>query len=312
MNTMDERTETAPATAVPGTEAEAPPPRPPRVIAVANQKGGVGKTTSVINLAACLGELGQRVLVIDLDPQANASSGLGLDRQSGTSLYRALLGDGDALELVQETETAGVSIIPSEVDLAGSEIDVARADSYLHCFARAVAPVVSSNRFDFVLVDCPPSLGILTMNAMTAANSVIVPMQCEYYALEGLSVINRLIAQLRDSGANPGLTLEGILMTMYDARTNLAGDVVREVSRHFQGAVYETVIPRNVRLGEAPSFGKPVIQYDKYSAGALAYRRFAEEFLDRLGIAHDAKAKDLQAVRRIPVFLTRRISGDEG
>ena len=253
--------------------------RPSRVVAVANQKGGVGKTTTVINLAACLAERDLRVLVVDLDPQANATSGLGLPRQEGSSLYGALLGLGSAEGLIQKTAIEALDIIPSELDLAGAEVDVARSSGYLHCFGNALRPVVETGAYDFIFVDCPPSLGILTMNALTAAHAMIVPLQCEYYALEGLSVITRLVNQLGRGPAGPGIELEGILMTMYDARTNLSAEVVEEVRRHFGRKVYETVIPRNVRISEAPSFGQPVILHDAHSKGAKAYRDFAEEFL---------------------------------
>ena len=258
-----------------------PPPAPPadsRLVAVANQKGGVGKTTTTINLAACLAESGKHVLVVDLDPQSNATSGLGLPLQEGTSLYRALLGGGTAPDLVQPTTLPGLDIIPAELDLAGSEIEIARRDNYLHCLAETLRPVVQAGRYDLILVDCPPSLGILTMNALTAAHSVLIPMQCEYYALEGLSVMVRLINQLRESGANPRLRIEGILMTMFDGRTRLSAEVVREVREHFGETVYTCVIPRNVRLSEAPSYGQAVIEYDQRSTGARAYRAFAEEF----------------------------------
>ena len=252
-----------------------------RVVAVANQKGGVGKTTTVINLASCLAELGRTVLVVDLDPQCNASSGLGLSPQSGTSLYRALVGEGSALDLVQPTVTKGLDIIPCELDMAGSEVEVARRPNYLHCLSHAMAPLIRADRYQFVLVDCPPSLGILTMNALACAHAVLIPMQCEYYALEGLSVMMRLIRQLHESRANPDLQVEGILMTMYDGRTKLSEEVVQEVRRHFTDHVYQTVIPRNVRLSEAPSHGQPVTEYDRHSTGAKAYRSFAEEFLAR-------------------------------
>jgi len=262
-------------TAVQGTGARV------RVIAVANQKGGVGKTTTVVNLSACLAELDQRVLVVDLDPQSNATSGLGLPRQTGTSLYDALLGDGLARDRIQHSPLEGVDIIPSELDLAGAEVDIARQEAYTHCLRNAISPLVRDD-YDVVFVDCPPSLGILTMNALTAADSMIVPMQCEYYALEGLSVISSLLDQLRDSGVNPGIEIEGILMTMFDGRTNLSGEVVKEVRGHFGDKVYRTVIPRNVRLSEAPSFGQPAIIYDTHSTGARAYRALATEFLERV------------------------------
>jgi chromosome partitioning protein len=252
-----------------------------RVVAVGNQKGGVGKTTTVINLAACLGEAGKSVLVVDLDPQCNATSGLGLSPSEGASVYHALLGDGHAGSLTQTSAIDNVDVLPAELDLAGAEVDVARMDGYLHCFSRAIAPVSAANRYDFILIDCPPSLGILTMNALAAADSLLVPMQCEYYALEGLSVISRLVQQLREGQANPRLEIEGILMTMYDGRTNLSTDVIREVGRHFPDKVYSTVIPRNVRLSEAPSFGRPITAYAPHSSGAEAYRRFANEFLAR-------------------------------
>jgi chromosome partitioning protein len=252
-----------------------------KVVAIANQKGGVGKTTTVINLAACLGEIGQKILVVDLDPQSNCTSGLGLELTEGASMYQALLGNVSAEELIQATPVPGVDLIPAELDLAGSEIDIARMDSYLHCLRTALYPITNSEdqKYDFILFDCPPSLGILTMNSLSAAHSVIVPMQCEYYALEGLSVIINLINQLRDSGTNAGLGLEGIIMTMVDRRTNLSTQVINEVRNHFEDFVYDATIPRNVRLSEAPSHGIPVIAYDSLSTGATAYREFAKEFL---------------------------------
>lgn len=252
-----------------------------RILAVANQKGGVGKTTTVINLAACLGELGKRVLVIDLDPQANATSGLGLSRQWGKSLYRVLLRERSLDGLVQDTIADGVHIIPSELDLAGAEIDVARMEGYLHCLNMAMAPVVRSQAYDFILIDCPPSLGVLTMNALTAAQGLLLPIQCEYYALEGLSVITHIMDQLRESRANAQINVAGIVMTMYDARTRLSAEVVAEVRSHFGERVFDTLIPRNVRLSEAPSFGKPVTQYDPHCSGSAAYRALAKEVLDR-------------------------------
>ena len=280
-----------------------------RIIAVANQKGGVGKTTTVINIAASLAERQLKILVIDLDPQANATSGLGLYREEGGSLYRALIEKEGASKLIKSTVVDGVDIIPSELDLAGAEIDVARSDNYLHCVNEALRPLRDQNTYDYVLIDCPPSLGILTMNALTASDALIVPMQCEYYALEGLSVIHRLIDQLHEGGANPRLKLEGILMTMFDARTNLATQVVKEVNRHFGEQIYETVIPRNVRLGEAPSYGKPITQYAPYSAGAEAYRKFADDFLKRQGIdsAKSGKKGGKTKKHRIPVINIHKI-----
>ncbi|MEI6563492.1 MAG: ParA family protein [bacterium] len=251
------------------------------IIALANQKGGVGKTTTAINLAACLAERKQRVLLIDLDPQANTTSGLGIQPKPGCSVYEALLGHGNLADKVQPTQVENLSMIPSEVDLAGAEVDVARLDRYLHRFKEALDPFLASAPYDVVIVDCPPSLGILTMNALTAVQSVIIPLQCEYYALEGLSVITRLINHLRESGANPLLKVEGIVLTMFDGRTNLAQQVADEVRNHFSDKVYQAVIPRNIRISEAPSHGLPVTLYDGKSSGADAYRALAKEFLNR-------------------------------
>ena len=254
---------------------------PTKVIAVANQKGGVGKTTTAVNLSACVAALGRRVLLFDLDPQANATSGVGLEKVEGASAYRVLLGDGSLLEKIQNTAFDGLAIIPSEVDLCGADFDLAREEDHLKRLARAVQPVVESQRFDLIFVDCPPSLGVLTLNAFAAADGVLVPLQCEYYALEGISMLNRVMSQLHDSGVNPRLALAGVVMTMYDGRTKLAQQVVGEVRQHFGEQVFETMIPRSTRLAESPSFGKPIIHYDKYSPGAAAYELLAQEFLAR-------------------------------
>ena len=254
-----------------------------RVIAIANQKGGVGKTTTVVNLAAALSEMGRTVLVVDLDPQANATSGLGLQRQPGTSLYAVLTGAKDVADIIQPTPYENINIIPSELDLAGAEIEIARQENHLAVVRGVLDRVLAAGVFDYVLMDCPPSLGILMTSSLAAADGIVVTMQCEYYAMEGLSVITSLIAQLRDNGVNPGIQLEGILMTMFDGRTRLATDVVNEVRAHFGDKVYQTVIPRNVRISEAPSFGQPVIFYDPASRGAEAYRVFAQEFAHRVG-----------------------------
>ncbi len=252
-----------------------------RVVAIANQKGGVGKTTTAVNLSACLAEKRHRILLIDLDPQANATSGLGFDKEEGGSIYDALLGEGRLADRIRPSGLDRLDLVPAEVDLAGAEIDVARSDHYLHRFRQTLDPVREQDQYEFIIVDCPPSLGILTMNALTAAHSVLITLQCEYYALEGLSVIKRLVQQLRESGANPALEIEGILMTMYDMRTNLSRDVVQDVCEHLPDEVFDTLIPRSVRLSEAPSFGQPIIQYEPNSTGAAAYRRAAREFLAR-------------------------------
>jgi chromosome partitioning protein len=255
-----------------------------RVIAIANQKGGVGKTTTAVNLAACLAAVGKRVLLFDLDPQANATSGVGLEKIEGASAYQPLLGEGSVLERIRRTEYDRLDIIPSEVDMCGAEIEIARMENHVQRVKTVLAPVLQSARFEIVIIDCPPSLGVLTLNAFAAAEGLLVPLQCEYYALEGISMINRVMTQLRDTGVNSELKLTGVLMTMFDARTKLSQQVVEEVRKHFGDAVFETVIPRTTRLAEAPSFGKPIIHYDKYSAGAAAYEVLTQELLKRLGL----------------------------
>jgi len=251
--------------------------RQTRIIAVANQKGGVGKTTTVVNLAAALARHNKKnVLVVDLDPQANATSGLGVAPQPGVSLYPVLTSGADIGEMIQPTPYEGVNIIPSELDLAGAEVEVARQGNHLAAVRDALAPVRAAGVFDFVLLDCPPSLGILMTASLAAADAVLVPMQCEYYAMEGLSVITGLLQRIQ-----PGPVLQGVLMTMHDSRTNLSQEVVGEVRKHFTDKVYDTVIPRNIRISESPSFGKPVVEYDPSSRGAEAYTQFAKEFARR-------------------------------
>jgi chromosome partitioning protein len=257
---------------------------PTKVIAVANQKGGVGKTTTAVNLAACVAALGRRVLLFDLDPQANATSGVGVEKIEGASAYRVLLGEGGLMEKIQPTAFERLSIIPSEVDLCGVDIELARTDNYLHRAAQVLTPVLASGLFDVVFVDCPPSLGILTMNAFAAADALVVPLQCEYYALEGISMLNRVLTQVIEAGINPRLEILGVVMTMFDSRTRLGNQVVGEVRQHYGERVFRTMIPRTTRLAEAPSFGKPIIHYDKYSAGSAAYELLAQEFVQRLGI----------------------------
>lgn len=253
-----------------------------KVIAVANQKGGVGKTTTSVNLAACLAAAGQRVLLFDLDPQANATSGVGVEKLEGASAYRPLFGEGALSEKVKATAYQNLSLIPSEVDLCGADVELARSENHLLRLTMALQPIRDSGNFDLILVDCPPSLGILTLNAFAATDGVLVPLQCEYYALEGISMMSRVLTQLRDAAVNPRLEIFGVVMTMFDARTKLSNEVVSEVRNLLGDRVFETVIPRSTKLAEAPSFGKPIIHYDKYSASAAAYEVLAQEVLARL------------------------------
>jgi chromosome partitioning protein len=254
-----------------------------KIIAVANQKGGVGKTTTSVNLAACLAARGVRVLLIDLDPQANATSALGMPTIDGHSIYGPLLGESPVAEKVVPTRWDHLWMIPGDLDLAGAEIEVARLDDHLTRLRTAFAPLRADRPFDFVLLDTPPSLGILMTNALAAADELLIPLQCEYFALEGLSKIDHVVGQIRDCGANPELKIGGILMTMF-MRNNLATQVIAEVQKHFGNVVYETVVPRSVRLGEAPSHGKPIIEYEPRGLGATAYKAFTQEFLTRQGL----------------------------
>jgi len=251
-----------------------------KTIAVANQKGGVGKTTTAVNLAVCLAMKRNFVLLIDLDPQGNATSALGIENSDGKSIYRPLIDQGPVAGEILPTRFEALSIVPANLDLAGAEIEVARQESHLTRLRDVLWPLREDAAFDYLLLDCPPSLGVLMTNALAAADELLVPLQCEYFALEGLSKIVQVIEQIKASGANPDLALRGIVMTMF-SRTNLAQQVVDEVRKHFDAVVYETIIPRTIRLGEAPSFGKPIIEYDPQGPGAVAYRAMAEEFLKR-------------------------------
>jgi chromosome partitioning protein len=252
-----------------------------KVIAIANQKGGVGKTTTAVNLSAALSEKNERVLLIDLDPQGNATSSFGLSGLESQTLYGALTGQEVVTEKILPTRLEQLFIIPADIDLAGAEIEIARMDDHLTRLAKAIRILRDDNTFDFIFIDCPPSLGILMSNALAAADEILTPIQCEYFALEGLVKVARLIEQVRASGANTELQLGGIVMTMFDARTNLSAQVVSEVREHFGDWVYETVIPRSVRLSEAPSFGKCILEHENNGIGAKAYRALAEEFLRR-------------------------------
>jgi chromosome partitioning protein len=250
-----------------------------RIIAIANQKGGVGKTTTAINLSSCLAEIGQKVLTIDLDPQGNTTSGLGVDKNAAEySVYDLMLGECEIKECITETEIENESLIPSNMNLAGTEIELIGVEEKEFILKKTVEQVVDD--YDFIIIDCPPSLNILTINAMTTANSILVPIQCEYYALEGLSQLIHTI-ELVQQRLNPDLEMEGVVFTMYDARTNLSLQVVENVKSHLKQTIYKTIIPRNVRLAEAPSHGLPINLYDPKSAGAESYRLLAQEVLHK-------------------------------
>ena len=250
-----------------------------KIIAVANQKGGVGKTTTTINLAASLATLEKTVLVVDADPQANASSGLGVDiKQIDCSLYECIIDHKDVREAIYTTDIDGLDIIPSHIDLVGAEIEMLNLDNREKVIKQVLAPI--KDEYDYILIDCSPSLGLITVNALTAADAVIIPVQCEYFALEGISKLLNTIKIIK-SKLNPKLEIEGFLLTMYDSRLRLANQIYDEVKRHFQELVFKTVIQRNVKLSECPSHGLPVILYDAESAGAKNHLRLAEEIINK-------------------------------
>ena len=250
-----------------------------RTIAIANQKGGVGKSTTAINLSSCLGEMGQKVLTIDMDPQGNMTSGLGIDKDEvEKNIYDLMIGQVGVEEVLQKEAIENLDIIPTSIDLSAAEIELIGVDDKEFIIRNAIAPI--KDNYDYIIIDCPPSLNMLTINALTAATSVLVPIQCEYYALEGLSQLIHTIDLVKDR-LNNDLEIEGVVFTMYDARTNLSLQVVENVKENLQQNIYKTIIPRNVRLAEAPSYGQPITLYDPRSTGAEAYRLLAEEVINR-------------------------------
>ncbi|MGC9451053.1 MAG: ParA family protein [Oceanipulchritudo sp.] len=254
------------------------------VFTIANQKGGVGKTTTAVNLAAGLADRKVRTLLIDLDPQANATSGLGFEKIEGGSVYGPLHGDGSLMEKVMLTRTKHLSLIPSEVDMAALEIELGQQENYLGRLRQLINPLHEEGGFGAIILDCPPALGLISMNALAAADYLLIALQCEYLALEGLGQILRVVEQLREAGANPNLEVGGILMTMFDIRTNLSRQVVSEVKTHFPDKIFEILIPRSIRLGEAPSYGQTIFEYDAHSPGAEAYRALAREVHKRFDL----------------------------
>ena len=264
-----------------------------RIIAIANQKGGVGKTTTSINLAASLAVLEKKVLLVDADPQANATSGLGFDLQSiDDSIYQCLIDDLDPNGVIMQTQTKGLDIIPSHIDLVGAEIEMLNIEERERVLRKVLKKI--EKEYDYIFIDCSPSLGLLTLNALTAADSVLIPVQCEYFALEGLGKLLNTTKMVQNR-INPELEIEGFLLTMYDSRLRLSNQVVEEVKRHFGDMVFETLVQRNIKLSEAPSFGEPVIMHDATSKGAINYLNLAREMLQRQE-TRDAEAKEMNSL----------------
>ncbi len=252
-----------------------------RVIAIANQKGGVGKTTTSVNLSACLAQQGKKVLILDIDPQGNATSGLGANKQVPQSVYDVIINDENIDDILQDTDIKNLYVCPSNINLAGAEVELVSVISRENRLKTAIEKI--KDEYDYIILDCPPSLGLITLNAFTAADSVLVPIQCEYYALEGLGQLMSTV-DLVQKHLNKDLEIEGVVLTMYDARTKLSLQVVEEVKRYFGSKVYKTIIPRNVRLSEAPSHGLPISLYDKRSKGATCYINLAKEVIKNSGV----------------------------
>ena len=249
-----------------------------KVISIANQKGGVGKTTTAVNFSTILAKKGKKVLLIDTDPQGNATSGLGIDKNVNFSVYDVIINDVEIENTVQKTMVKNLDLCPSNIDLAGAEVELVSMEAREHRLKEKIDS--QKDKYDYIIIDCPPSLGLITLNAFTASDSVLIPVQCEYYALEGLGQLLNTINLVKQH-LNEDLEIEGALLTMFDARTNLSNQVVKEVNRYFENKVYKTVIPRNVRLSEAPSYGMPISVYDPRSKGAKSYDKFVKEFLKK-------------------------------